>query len=72
MARISELFLGSVELFVSKFVFNIDNGTSDPKKKLSLNSEFIKNVVEVWARVGNRISQIYCGTESVATHMTKK
>lgn len=32
----------------------------------------MKNVIEIWAKIGNRISQIYCGTESVATHMTKK
>ena len=28
--------------------------------------------MEIWAELGDQISFIYCGTESVASHMTRK
>ena len=42
------------------------------EKKLTITKEYIEEVVNLWAEVGNRISTIYCGTESVATHLTKQ
>ena len=32
----------------------------------------VNRLVGLWAVLGDRISKIYCGTSSVATHMTKK
>lgn len=32
----------------------------------------MKQLINIWTTLGNRISEIYCGTASVASHMTKK
>ena len=72
MARISEMYLSFVEYHVSKLFENVDSMSNDPAKQLALNKDFMKNIVDIWAKIGNRVSQIYCGTESVATHLTKK
>lgn len=32
----------------------------------------VNKLVDLWAVLGDKISKIYCGTSSVATHMTKK
>lgn len=42
------------------------------EKKLRLTKDYIEEVINVWAEIGNKISTIYCGTESVATHLTKQ
>ncbi len=43
-----------------------------PQKKLTLTKEFYNHVTDIWAKLGDKISMIYCGTESMATHLTKK
>ena len=42
------------------------------EKQLQLNKKYRAEVVNLWVEVGNRISMIYCGTESVAAHLTKE
>lgn len=29
-------------------------------------------LIKIWTKIGNRISEIYCGTGSIASHLTKK
>ena len=42
------------------------------EKSLKLPVEFKNNLIDLWVELGNRISMLYCGTESVANHVTKK
>jgi hypothetical protein len=42
------------------------------EKQIKLNKDFNQAIIEIWTSLGDRISMIYCGTESVATHMVKK
>lgn len=42
------------------------------EKKIRFDREYLEEIVNIWAEVGNKISTIYCGTESVATHLTKQ
>jgi len=42
------------------------------EKHLIIDKEYIEKIVHIWAELGDRISMIYCGTSSVATHLTKQ
>lgn len=42
------------------------------EKKLAIKQEFVEKLIKLWAVLGDRISKIYCGTGSVAAHMTLK
>lgn len=42
------------------------------EKKLNFGKEYLQEIGEVWVDLGNRISMIYCGTESIASHLIKK
>ena len=42
------------------------------EKRLDVDNLLVGRLVGLWAVLGDRISKIYCGTSSVATHMTKK
>jgi hypothetical protein len=42
------------------------------EKRLIIDQGVINQLIKVWAALGDKISRIYCGTGSVATHMTKK
>ena len=42
------------------------------EKKLNLGKKYNQAVIDIWADLGNQISVIYSGTESVATHLTKQ
>jgi len=42
------------------------------EKRLIIDQGVISKLIKVWAALGDKISRIYCGTGSVATHMTKK
>jgi hypothetical protein len=42
------------------------------EKKIDLTRDYKEEVIKLWADLGNRISLIYSGTESTATHLTKQ
>ena len=42
------------------------------EKRLEVEQGVIDKLIKVWAALGDKVSKIYCGTSSVATHMTKK
>jgi synaptojanin len=42
------------------------------EKKLKLGKSYREAVIDIWADLGNKISLIYSGTDSVATHLTKQ
>lgn len=65
MSRVSLLFLQQVENYVNTH-------TNMEEKRIRLGKDYREAVVELWAELGDRISMIYCGTESVATHLTKQ
>ena len=50
----------------------VDSHTNMVEKKLALGKDYRQAVIDIWAELGNRISLIYAGTDSVAEHLTKQ
>ncbi len=42
------------------------------EKRINIDNEFIDKLMRLWTELGDCISEIYCGTASVAAHMTRK
>ena len=42
------------------------------EKKINLSHKFMRQFITIWANIGDKISKIYCGTSSVASHIIKK
>jgi hypothetical protein len=63
--RIGECFVKKV---MAKLSMIFHNQTID----FSMTEEFHNSYLEHWAALGNKLSQIYCGTHSVAEHLTLK
>lgn len=42
------------------------------EKRLTLDRAYMEAVSEAWVELGDRVSMLYCGTLSIASHLTKQ